>query len=229
MNFIPLSRPHIIEKDINAVKKVLESGMLVQGREVETFEKRIASYLGIKNAIAVSNGTASLHLALIALGIGPGDEVIIPAFSYIATANVLELVGAKPVFVDVELETCNIKVDKIEEFITPNTKAIMPIHEFGLACDISAIVEIADKHHLYVIEDAACALGAKEDDKSVGSFGNFGSFSFHPRKNITSGEGGMMTTDDSDLAEKVRILRNHGIGSWNGKTAKIVGRLLFNQ
>lgn len=105
----------------------------------------------------------------------------------------------------------------------------MPIHEFGLACDISAIVEIADKHHLYVIEDAACALEAKEDDKSVGSFGNFGSFSFHPRKNITSGEGGMMTTDDSDLAEKVRILRNHGIGSWNGKTAKIVGRILFNQ
>ena len=151
------------------------------------------------------------------LGIGAGDEVIVPAFSYVATANVVEIVGAKCVFVDVERDTFNIDVSKIERAITPRTKAIIPVHEFGLACDISELMKIAEKHNLFVIEDAACALGATENEKFVGTFGQVGSFSLHPRKAVTSGEGGILTTDDDDLAEKFRVLRNHGISMQNGK------------
>lgn len=217
MNFIPLMSPNITEQDIEAVAEVLRSGMLVQGKNVAALENEVAAYLKVKNAVAVSNGTATLHLALIALGIGAGDEVIVPAFSYIATANVVEIVGAKCVFVDVERETYNIDVSQIERVITPKTKAIIPVHEFGLACDISALMKIAEKHKLILIEDAACALGAKENKKFVGTFGNVGSFSLHPRKAVTSGEGGLLTTDDDELAEKFRILRNHGIKMIDGK------------
>jgi dTDP-4-amino-4,6-dideoxygalactose transaminase len=195
----------------------LRSGNLVQGKNVEAFESAIAEYLGIQNVIAVSSGTATLHLALVALGVGAGDEVIVPAFSYPATANVVEIVGAKPVFVDVEPDTFNIDVSQIEKSITPRTRAIMPVHEFGLACDISAVVEIARKHDLFVIEDAACALGATENGKFVGTFGEIGSFSLHPRKAITSGEGGFLTTENSKLAAKFRQLRNHGIETQLGK------------
>lgn len=209
--------PDINEEDIAAVVDVLSSGMLVQGVNVEKFEKNIALYLNVKNAVAVSSGTATLHIALVALGIGPGDEVIIPAFSYIATANVVELVGAKPVFVDIDIKSFNIDVNLIETSITVKTKAIMPVHEFGLACDITEVCRIAAKHNLIVIEDAACALGAMENEKFVGSFGNVGSFSFHPRKAITSGEGGMLVTNDDELAEKFRVLRNHGISYKNRK------------
>ena len=214
---IPLMVPDINEDDIQSVVDVLRSGMLVQGVYVEKLEKNIADYLNVKNAVAVSSGTATLHIALVALGIGPGDEVIIPAFSYIATANVVELVGAKPVFVDIDINSFNIDVNQIEAAITDKTKAIMPVHEFGLACNITEVCKIAAKHNLFVIEDAACALGAKEKGKYVGSFGDVGSFSFHPRKAITSGEGGMLVTNDDELAEKFRVLRNHGISYKNGK------------
>ncbi|MDD2228289.1 MAG: DegT/DnrJ/EryC1/StrS aminotransferase family protein [Candidatus Cloacimonetes bacterium] len=214
---IPLMVPEIRQEDIDAVVGVLRSGMLVQGKWVETLENNIADYLHAKHAIAVSNGTASLHLALIALGIGAGDEVIVPAFSYMATANVVEIVGAKPIFVDIKLDDFNIDVAQIEQAITPQTKAIIPVHEFGIACDISALVKLANKYKLKVIEDAACALGATENDKYVGTFGDVGSFSFHPRKNITSGEGGLLVTNDDQLAEKLRILRNHGIQMVDGK------------
>ena len=210
-SFIPLMSPDINQQDIDAVADVLRSGMLVQGKEVETFENTIARFLGVKHAIAVSNGTATLHLALIASGISSGDEVIVPAFSYIATANVVELVGATPVFVDIDGDTFNIDVHKIEAAITSKTKAIVPVHEFGLSADIGDITEIAKKHKLLVIEDAACALGAKENNKYTGTFGNLGSFSFHPRKAITSGEGGLITTNDDKIASTIRILRNHGI------------------
>lgn len=216
-DFIPLMIPAINDGDIASAVNVLKSGMLVQGREVETLEKRFAGYVGVEHAIAVSNGTASLHLALLALGIGKGDEVIVPAFSYIATANVVELVGATPVFVDITPDTFNIDVAKIEAAITPKTRAILPVHEFGLACEISRVAEIARKHNLFLIEDAACSLGATEKGKQTGSFGQYGSFSLHPRKSITSGEGGILTTHDSALAEKIRILRNHGIQTINGK------------
>jgi len=215
--FIPLMIPDIQQQDIDALTDVLRSGMLIQGKKVEEFEHSIANYLNVKHAIAISNGTATLHLALLAYGIGKGDEVIVPAFSYIATANVVELVGATPIFVDIDRSTFNINTDLLELAITSKTKAIIPVHEFGLACNISEICEIAKKHELIVIEDAACALGAKENDRFAGTFGQIGSFSFHPRKAITSGEGGMLVTNDDDLAKKIRILRNHGIDMIDGK------------
>lgn len=215
--FIPLASPDINDEDIGEVVRVLKSGMLVQGPEVENLEKKIAAFIGVKHCIAASNGTATLHLSLIAMGIGPGDEVIVPAFSYIATANVVELVGATSVFVDIDIETFNIKTGDIERAITSRTKAIIVVHEFGLSADISRIKSIADKKGIPVIEDAACALGATQHDKQVGSFGQVGSFSLHPRKAISSGEGGLITTDDDELAEKLRILRNHGIKMINGK------------
>lgn len=214
--FIPLSSPGIRQEDIDCVITVLRSGMLVQGANVLALEQSFNEFNRSKNAIALSNGTSTLHLALIALNIGKGDEVIVPAFSYVATANVVEIVGATCVFVDIEPDTFNIDVNKIEAAITPKTKAIIPVHEFGLACDIEAVMTIARKHNLYVIEDAACALGATQYGKHVGTFGNFGSFSLHPRKSITSGEGGVLLTNDSNLDKKVRQLRNHGIEMKDG-------------
>jgi perosamine synthetase len=209
--FIPLASPDIQEADIAAVNNVLRSGMLVQGTQVEKLEQQLASYLGVKHTIMVSNGTASLHLMLVALGIGPGDEVIVPAFSYIATANVVELVGAKPVFVDIDIHSFNIDKSQIIAKITNATKAIMIVHEFGLAADMHDIKAICDAHNLLLLEDAACALGAKDQNVFVGTIGKAGSFSFHPRKAITSGEGGAIVTNDLILANKLRALRNHGI------------------
>jgi perosamine synthetase len=215
-DFIPLMRPSILEEDIAAVVKVLRSGMLVQGTEVDLLEQRLTHFFDTPSTM-VANGTATLHLALVALGIGSGDEVIVPAFSYIATANVVELVGATPIFVDIDLRSYNIDVLKIEEKISSRTKAIIPVHEFGLACDISEIVRIATLRNIYVIEDAACALGSTVDGRPVGTFGTFGSFSFHPRKAITSGEGGALICDEKALIDSVRALRNHGIESVNNK------------
>ena len=211
MRNIPLTSPDIREEDIEAVNEVLRTGMLVQGINVKALEDNISSFILSKNVYAVANGTATMHLALVALGIGLGDEVIVPAFSYVATANVVELVGATPIFVDIELSTFNIDVKKIEAVITSRTKAIIPVHEFGLACNIEAIMIIAEKFKLHVIEDAACALGAQQNGKYVGTFGTFGSFSLHPRKAISSGEGGLLTTQDKELGNKISILRNHGI------------------
>ncbi|MBK7854503.1 MAG: DegT/DnrJ/EryC1/StrS family aminotransferase [Bacteroidetes bacterium] len=217
MDFIPLMQPGINDSDIEAVANVLRSGMLVQGKSSLEFEKEIADYLGCKHAILVSNGTASLHLALIALGIQEGDEVIVPAFSYVATANVVELVGATPIFVDVSIDDFNIEVSQIEKCITPRTKAIMPVHEFGIAANMDEIIEIAKKHNLKIIEDAACALGAKYNGKFVGTLSDIGSFSLHPRKSITSGEGGIITTDDDTIADKIKLLRNHGQRTVDGE------------
>ena len=211
MEFIPLGRPDITEKDIDAVAAVLRSGMLIQGVNVAELENAFSGITGVKHAVAASNGTATLHLALKVLGVGPGDEVIVPALSYIATANVVELVGATPVFIDIDIATFNIDVNKVEAKINSRTKAIIPVHEFGLACDIESVCRIAAKHSIPVIEDAACALGATQSGKQVGSFGILGSFSLHPRKSITSGEGGMLVTDDEALAVKLRQFRNHGI------------------
>jgi dTDP-4-amino-4,6-dideoxygalactose transaminase len=222
MKFIPLASPDIHIEDVKALTDVLYTGMLVQGIQVAELEKNIAALIDAKEVAAVTNGTATLHLALIALGIGKGDEVIVPAFSYIATANVVELVGATPVFVDIDNTTFNIDVTKVEAVITANTKAIIPVHEFGLACDIEAIMLIAKQHNLFVIEDAACALGAKQNNKFVGSFGTFGSFSLHPRKAISCGEGGLLTTNDTVLATKIKTLRNHGIEMIDDKMEFVV-------
>ncbi|MCH2231471.1 MAG: DegT/DnrJ/EryC1/StrS family aminotransferase [Crocinitomicaceae bacterium] len=210
-DFTPLMVPDIIEKDINEVVNVLKSKMLVQGVKVQELETKISEYLKVKHAIAVSNGTASLHLALVALGIEKGDEVIVPALSYIASANVIELVGAKPIFVDVVLDNFNIDVRKVEAKITNKTKAILTVHEFGLCSNLTALKEISDKYKLYLIEDSACALGAKHNEYFSGTIGDIGSFSFHPRKAITSGEGGLVVTNNDDIAKKIRSLRNHGI------------------
>lgn len=214
---IQLAKPNITEDAIERVIAVLRTGNLVQGKQVEILEQKISDYIGVRHAICVSSGTATLHLSLLALGIGPGDEVIVPALSYVATANVVELVGAKPVFVDINLQTFNIDINKIEKAITKKTKAIMPVHEFGLLAEISDIVNIAIKYNLFVIEDAACALGAKLSNNFAGSFGDLGSFSLHPRKAITSGEGGLVTTNNDELAKKIRILRNHGVDYVDGK------------
>jgi len=208
---IPLSQPDINEEDISQVVRVLKTGMLVQGVEVQKLESAISALLHIKYCSCVSNGTAGLHLSLLALGIGPGDEVIVPAFSYIATANVVELVGAKCSFVDIHPRFFNIDESKIEEVISQRTKAIIPVHEFGLCANMPEIMAIAEKHNIKVIEDAACAIGANLSSKYAGSFGHLGVFSFHPRKAITSGEGGIVATSDANLNLKIKILRNHGI------------------
>ena len=214
--------PFITEADISVVTDVLRSGMLIQGKHVGILEDKIKQITHVEEAVAVSNGTATMHLALIALGIGKGDEVIVPAFSYVATANVVELVGATPIFVDIELDTFNIDVSKIKSAITDKTKAIIPVHEFGLASNISEIMTIATDHKLFVIEDAACALGAKENNQPVGSFGIAASFSLHPRKSVTCGEGGIITTNDQQLAAKLRALRNHGIDAENTSSMEFI-------
>jgi perosamine synthetase len=209
--FIPLASPDIRKEDIAEIVAVLHSGNLVQGERVALLERTLEKYLGIKHCIAVSSGTASLHLILVALGVGPGDEVIMPAFSYIATANVVELVGATPVFVDIDINTFNIDAEKIVEKITNKTKAVMIVHEFGLSADAQQIKALCDDNNIFMIEDAACALGAKEGEVFTGTMGIAGSFSFHPRKAITSGEGGAVVTNCCELGAKIRALRNHGI------------------
>lgn len=208
---IYLSRPYLDEEDISAVVEVLKSGNLVQGSKVLELETQIKDLFGVSQCSAVSNGTASLHLALLALGVGKDDEVIVPAFSYIATANVVELVGAIPVFVDIDLATFNLDVSKVEEKITPKTKCIMPVHEFGLCADMNPILELSKKYKIPIIEDAACAVGAKYKGNYAGTFGEFASFSLHPRKSITSGEGGILVSNSIELDIKIKTLRNHGI------------------
>ena len=210
---IRLSRPYLGDKYklMSLIEEVLDSGFLVQGRYVAQFEQRVADYLGVKHAIAVSSGTAALHLSLIALGIGLGDEVIVPAYTFPATANVVELIGTKPVLVDVDLETYNIQLEQIERAISTNTKAIIPVHLFGNPVDMGPIMEIAKKHNVWVIEDAAGALGSTYKSQKCGTIGHLGCFSFHPRKIVTTGEGGMVVTNNDDIAEQVRSLRNHGM------------------
>lgn len=214
---IRLAKPHISENAIEQVSEILRSGNLVQGKYVQKFEKKLQEYLNVENAIVVTSGTAALHLSLIALGIKKGDEVIVPAFTFPATANVVEIVGATPIFVDITLDDYCIDVSKIEEVITERTKAIIPVHEFGQSVDMNPIMSLAEKYNLKIIEDAACALGTEYDNKKVGTFGEFGCFSFHPRKAVTTGEGGLITTNDNELAKKVRALRNHGMEMENAK------------
>ena len=208
---IKLAKPNIPEEAFEKVVEVLKSGNLVQGKYVEEFEKKLAAYNGVKHAVVVSSGTAALHLSLLALGIKEGDEVIVPAFTFPATANVVEAVGARPVFVDINLSDFCIDTNKIEEVISKNTKAIIPVHEFGQAAKMDDIVRIAEQYSLKLIEDAACALGTEFENQKVGTFGELGCFSFHPRKAITTGEGGAVVTKHDSLANKVVALRNHGI------------------
>jgi dTDP-4-amino-4,6-dideoxygalactose transaminase len=208
---IALAKPRVPLSVLSVIQEILESGSLVQGSKVRKFEMALASFLGVEDAVALSSGTAALHAALIAHGIGPGDEVIVPGFTFPATANVVEIVGARPVFVDITLTDFGIDVDRIEGAISSQTKAIMPVHEFGLACDVEEVRKIADARGLLVIEDAACALGARVGAQRIGDRGDAVCFSFHPRKSLTTGEGGLVTCKDSELRSRIRLLRNHGI------------------
>ncbi|MDD4271848.1 MAG: DegT/DnrJ/EryC1/StrS family aminotransferase [Patescibacteria group bacterium] len=199
------------KEERRAVDRVLASGKLAQGKVAEDFEKKFAKFIGTKYACAASNGTAALELALLALGVGPGDEVITTPFSFIATANAILYTGARPVFVDVLEDTFNINPELIEKKITSKTKAIMPVHLYGLPANMDRIMEIAKRRGLAVVEDACQAHGAEMNGKKAGSIGAAGCFSFYPTKNMTTGEGGMITTNDAKLAEKIRLLRNHGM------------------
>lgn len=215
---IKLAVPDIGIQELEEVKKVFDSKYLVQGDKVEEFENLIKEYLNVKHAIAVSSGTAALHLALLSLGVKAGDEVIVPDFTFPATANVVELVGATNKFVDIKLNNFCIDEDQIEKRITDKTKVIMPVHEFGQSANMDKIMLLAQKYKLSVVEDAACAIGAKYKDKMVGTIGDVGCFSLHPRKAITTGEGGIVVTNDDKIAEKIGILRNHGLSCVNGKS-----------
>jgi|SRR5579862_1482534 len=217
---IRLTIPSIEEDDLQAVREVLASGHLVQGAHVAAFERVVADYVGMREAVAVSNGTAALHVALLALGVGPGDIVLTSAYSFPATGNAIELCGAKPIFVDIEPETFNIDPSRLEAALetlmgdkatASKVKAILPVHIFGQMADMRPIVKLAARYGIPLIEDAACALGATLDGRQAGSWSELGCFSFHPRKAITTGEGGMVVTNNEALAKRLRELRNHGM------------------
>jgi len=206
---IPIARPWIGEEEKREVEKVLESGMLASGEWVERFEKEFAKYIGVKYALTTTNGTHALILALEALGV-QGKEIIVPSFTFISSVTSIIRAGGKPVFVDIDEKTYNIDPQDVRKKITENTIAIMPVHLYGQPANMDEITEIAEEKDLYVIEDAAQAHGAAWRGKKVGSMGNIAAFSFYPTKNMTTGEGGMITTNDDSLAERVRMLRNHG-------------------
>jgi dTDP-4-amino-4,6-dideoxygalactose transaminase len=207
---IHIASPQMGPEEKQAVLDVLDSGMIAQGPRVEAFEKGFAEMCGVEHAVATTSGTTALHTALLAHGIGPGDEVITSPFTFIASANSILFVGAKPVFIDIDPVTFNLDPDLIEAAITPKTKAIMPVHLFGLSADMGAIMAIAEEHDLIVIEDACQSHGATYKGKKVGSFGT-GTFSLYPTKNMTSAEGGMITSDDAEIAENARVIRQHGM------------------
>lgn len=217
---IRLAKPYLGNRQelITLIENILDTGYLTRGTCTSRFEKQVADFLGVRHAIAVSSGTAALHLSLVVLDIGPGDEVIVPAYTFTATANAVELVGAIPVLVDVGLDSFNIDVKSIERAINPNTKAIIPVHLFGNPVDMSIVMQLANDHGLVVVEDAAGAFGAEFRGEKCGTIGNTGCFSFHPRKVPTTGEGGMIVTDDDYLAEKILALCNHGMSIYKGKT-----------
>ena len=209
---IPVSRPAFGPEEESAVVEVLRSGWVTQGPRVAEFEKKFAEYVGAEHAVAVSSCTTALHLALVAAGIQAGDEVLCPSLSFIATANVIAHCGAVPVFVDIDEATYNIDPDRIEEAITPRTKAILVVHQIGLPAALDEINEIAKRHGLLVIEDAACAIGSEYKGQRIGRpHSLMACFSFHPRKILTTGEGGMVTTADAELAARLRRLRQHAM------------------
>lgn len=208
-DFIPVCEPCLKGNELKYVTEAVETGWISSsGKFVTQFEEQFAAYSDCKYGVAVCNGTIALHLALLALGVGKGDEVIMPTFTMIASAFAVCYTGAKPVFVDADKETWNIDITKIEEKVTPQTKAIMPVHIFGKMCDMDAIKALADKYHLYIVEDAAEAHGALYHGKKAGSFSDIAAFSFFANKNITTGEGGMIITNEKDLYDRARYFKN---------------------
>ena len=207
---INIAKPQIGEEEKRAVMEVLDSGMIAQGPRVKAFEEAFAAMCGVKHAVATTSGTTALHVALLAAGIGQGDEVITTPFTFIASANSILYTGARPVFIDIDPVTYNLNPALIEAAITPHTKAILPVHLFGLSCDMDPILAVARKYGLVIVEDACQSHAALYKGKRVGSFG-IGTFSLYPTKNMTSAEGGMITTDDDVIAEKCRVIRQHGM------------------
>lgn len=207
---VPIAKPIIGEEEIENVVEVLKSGMIAQGPKVMEFEEKFANWIGAKYGIATNSGTSALHVALLACGIGEGDEVITTPFTFIASGNAIVYTGATPVFADIDLDTYTIDPDKIEDLITDKTKAILPVQLYGQAADMDKIREIAEKHDLKIIEDAAQAHGAEYNGEKVGTLGDMACFSFYPTKNMTTSEGGMITTNDEELAKKAQMFRAHG-------------------
>jgi len=212
---IPLSSPDVTESEIEAVSTILRTPRLSMGPKLEEFELAMARYLRTSHAIAVNSGTSGLHLCIRALGISEGDEVIVPSFAFIAVANAVRFERAMPVFADIDPQTLNLDPQRIEEAITPRTRAIVLVHTFGCPAALTEILEIARRHHLFVIEDACEAIGAEYDGRKVGSFGDAGVFGFYPNKQITTGEGGVMVTNDPRISALARKLRNQGRGDSN--------------
>lgn len=213
-DMIPINQPSIGKEEIDAVTEVLRSGILTEksgrGPRVLQFEKEFAKFVGAKHAIAVSSGTAALHSSVLASGIQSGDEVVVPSFTFSATAGAVALAGGKPAFADIDADTYSITAESIEAVLTRGTKAIMPVHMYGLCTDMDPIIELAHNRGIVVIEDAAQAHGAEYNGRKVGSLGDMTCFSFYPGKNMTTGEGGMITTNDDDLAEQLKRIRTHG-------------------
>jgi len=207
---VPIARTSLTLQEKQSVLEPLDSGWLVQGPKVKNFEEQWSAFTKADHSIAVTSCTSALHLSLAALEFGPEDEAIVPAFTWVSTANVVEHLGGKVVFCDIKLDTFNIDIEFVESKITEKTKVILPVHLFGLSVDMDPIVKLAKKYNLLIVEDAACGFGSMYHGNHVGTFGNAGCFSFHPRKAITTGEGGMVTTNDATLAEETRRLRDHG-------------------
>jgi dTDP-4-amino-4,6-dideoxygalactose transaminase len=207
---VPITRPSLGEEEAQALLRPLETGWVVQGPHVSEFEERFAGYIGAEHGVASTSCTTALHLATAILGLKPGQEVIVPAFTWVSSANVVEYMGATPVFCDIDLATFNVDVGRIEQLITERTAGIMAVHLFGLCAEMGPLEEIAREHELWIVEDAACGFGAWQGGRHAGTFGDIGAFSFHPRKSITTGEGGMLTTASLDWAEEARALRDHG-------------------
>jgi len=209
---VPITKPSFGEAELRAVAEPLESGWVVQGPRVREFEQRFTAYTGAEHAVATTSCTAALHLAVAALGLEPGDEVIVPAFTWVSTANVVEYMGATPRFCDVDLATFNLDPATLEPLVNERTVGIIPVHLFGLCADLDPIRALAETRNLWVVEDAACALGAWQDGRHAGTLGDIGAFSFHPRKSVTTGEGGMLITGETEWARTAGSLRDHGAG-----------------